>query len=252
MPAEPNAQSCRPIASESRNAFPLQTVPYEQPGQEKHEWHSEGVGKPDNRVEAGPAPAVYYGICPPKARPRPKHDLQRRERAVGQDRVDCDHDDDDGRAKIPDGKAVMRVPGRFRPGYWYRTFHEWAPSHSAFWRKSCAPMISRDLVARSMSDVRNGSSRRAGGSSSVLRPTRARVDSWLFGYSIVPKWSTFWDTTLLFERHVSGSTPRPEAEQRMLPVLGFCRGVDKTCCVPNASFLGRWNSQRAKSCSRLL
>src|ERR1035438_6377169 len=97
-----------------------------------------------------------------------------------------------------------------------------------------------------------GSSRRAGGSSSVLRPTRARVDSWLFGYSIVPKWSTFWDTTLLFERHVSGSTPRPEAEQRMLPVLGFCRGVDKTCCVPNASFLGRWNSQRAKSCSRLL
>src|ERR1035438_8773481 len=32
-----------------------------------------------------------------------------------------------------------------------------------------------------------GSSRRAGGSSSVLRPTRARVDSWLFGYSIVPK-----------------------------------------------------------------
>jgi hypothetical protein len=97
-----------------------------------------------------------------------------------------------------------------------------------------------------------GSSMRAGGSSSVLRPTRARVDSWLFGYSIVPKWSTFWDTTLLFERHVSGSTPRPEAEQRMLPVLGFCRGVDKTCCVPNASFLGRWNSQRAKSCSRLL
>src|ERR1019366_2768238 len=76
-----------------------------------------------------------------------------RERAVRQDRVDCDHDDDDGRAKIPDGKAVMRVPGRFRPGYWYRTFHELAPSHSAFWRKSCAPMISRDLVARSMSYV---------------------------------------------------------------------------------------------------
>ena len=67
--------------------------------------------------------------------------------------MDCDHDDDDGRAKIPDGNVVIRVPGRFRPGYWYRTFHELAPSHSAFWRKSCAPMISRELVARSMSYV---------------------------------------------------------------------------------------------------
>src|ERR1017187_3933248 len=36
-----------------------------------------------------------------------------------------------------------------------------------------------------------GSSRRAGGSSSVLRPTRARAGSWLFGYSNVPKWSRF-------------------------------------------------------------
>src|ERR1017187_8600445 len=130
MPAEPNSQSRRPIASESRNAFPLQTVPYEQPGQEKHEWHSEGVGKPDNRIEASPAPAVYYGICPPKARPRPKQDLQGRERAIRQDRVDCDHDDDDGRAKIPDRNAVIRVPGRFRPGYWCRTLHELPPSHS--------------------------------------------------------------------------------------------------------------------------
>jgi hypothetical protein len=37
--------------------------------------------------------------------------------------VDCDHNDDDGRAKIPDGNAVIRIPGGFMPGYWHRTFH---------------------------------------------------------------------------------------------------------------------------------
>ena len=58
-------------------------------------------------------------------------------------------------SRVPDGNARIRVSGSFSPGYRFRTFHELPTSHSAVWRKSGVPMISRDWAIRSMSTLRN-------------------------------------------------------------------------------------------------
>ena len=107
---------------------------------------------------------------PSKGPTSSKLDLHGRERAIPQDRVDCDHDDDYGRAKIPDRNAVIRVPGRFRPGYWRRTLHELPPSHARRFEEA-QRNISPDLGRRT--DVIRYETREAASAADLGQPTPA-------------------------------------------------------------------------------